>query len=241
MRTGAFLAFLSCATVIVVACGGGESNAGDDAYRASGARAARNAVLALEDLPGGWAARAPGAPGYTDFELSGDCAQLNGRGAGFAGEVASADSEPFTGPLGQELINTVTAFDSPASAAAAVSLANELVPQCADQLEDALRKAIELAAEDRNLDRLLGDIDATVEPVEFTTFGEETMAYSLHADFSALFQRFEVNGHIIVIRDGALTGVLAYAVLGDNDSQGAETLATALAQKLVNASEDLLE
>ena len=155
--------------------------------------------------------------------------------------MASEDSEPFTGPLGQELINTVAVFTDADTAAAAVRLANDLVLRCTAELEEALKSAIQVAARDRNVDRLLGDIIASVEPAPFPLSGDETLAYALKANFSALFQRFEVNGHIIVIRDGALTGVLAYAVLGDIDIQEEETVATALATRMANASEALPE
>ena len=201
---------------VLAACGG-DSSAGDDVYREAARQAVGNAVLTLEDLPSGWAPSGLDAATYTDFQLSGDCAMLNGRGAGFAGQIATADSEPLTGPLGQELINTVSAFTSPETAIEAVRIANDLVLRCTQQLEDALGAAIRVAAEDRNLERLLGDVDATVEPSSFPSFGDETRAYSLRANFSALFQRFELNGYIVVIRDGALTGVLAYAALGDED------------------------
>jgi hypothetical protein len=234
------LVVVSPLLVIVIACGG-ESSVGDDAYRDAAEQAARSAALTLEDLPDGWAPSSLGAETYTNFELTGDCARLNGRGAGFPGEVATADSESFAGPLGQELINTVSAFTDPDAASAAVRSANDLVLQCTVQLEDALTKAIQVAAKDRNLDRLLGDIDATVEPASFPTRGDETLAYSLKADFSALLQRFQVNGHIVVIRDGPLTGVMAYAALGDLRSGEEEGVATALASKLATAEATLSE
>jgi len=149
------------------------------------------------------------------------------------------DSEPYTGPLGQELINTVSAFASPETATEAVSLANDLVLRCTDQLEDALKAAIRVGAEDRNVERLLGDIDATVEPASFPIFGDETLAYDLKANFSALFQRFEVNGHIVIIRDGALACVLAYAALGDMAAEEERSIAAALAAKLAQAEQSL--
>jgi hypothetical protein len=225
--------------IAVTAACGGQSSARDDAYREAAEQAVRAAVLTLDDLPSDWAPSALGEETYTNLVLTGDCAQLNGRGAGLPGEVATLDSEPFAGTLGQELISTISAFTDQDAAGTAVRLANDLVLHCTAKLEDALRQAIQVAAEDRNLDRLLGDIDATVEPASFPTFGDETLAYGLQANFSALFQRFEVNGHIIVIRQGALAGVLVYAALGDANAEEEEVVAAALAAKLAQAGQSL--
>lgn len=231
MRSFAWIA-LSLLIAAIAACGGQGRNR-EEAYREAAGKAVRDAVLTLEDLPSGWAPS--GEETYTNFVLTGDCAQINARGAGFPGEVATVDSEPFTGPLDRELISTTSAFTDPVAAEAAVQLANDLVLRCTGQLEDALRQAIQLAAEDRNVGLLLGDIEATVEPASFPIFGDETLAYSLHADFAALFQRFEVNGHIIVIRQGALASVLAYAALGDEAADEEQSITAALAAKLVQA------
>jgi len=221
----------------VAACSGDN---GDDAYRQAAEQAVREAVLTLDDLPGGWT-NSDVSGAYADLELSGNCSRLNGRGAGFPDEVASRDSDSFTGPSGQELASTVSAFTSPETAAAALQLADDLVHQCTDQLEEALKRAIRNAAADRNLDRLLDDIDAVVEAAGFTALGDETAAYRLKADFSALVFDYEVNGHIIVIRDGALTGVLLYAVLGDLDEEDELSVAAALAGKLRKAEESLVD
>jgi hypothetical protein len=239
MRAIACVTSLPLLVAIISACGG-EGSAGD-AYREAAGQAVSGAVLTLEDLPSGWAPSAIGEASYTNFELAGECAQLNDRGAGFPGEAATADSEPFTGPQGQELINTVSAFDSPEAAGEAVRLADNLVAMCTAELGEALKKAIQVAAKDRNVEGLLGNIDANVEPASFPISGDETRAYALKASFSAFFQRFEVNGHILVIRDGLLTGVLAYAALGDLNQQEEEDIVAALAAKVAIASEALAQ
>src|SRR3990170_8946026 len=93
---------------VLTACGGKN---GDEAYREAAEQAVGDAVLTLDDLPGDWTPSALGGV-YTDLALTGDCALLNSRGAGFPGEVASADSEPLSGPADQELVSTVSAFTS---------------------------------------------------------------------------------------------------------------------------------
>lgn len=221
---------------LLVACGADARN--EEAYREAARQAVRDAVITLEDLPDGWTnSETSGA--YAELELTGDCAPLNGRGAGFPGEVASEDSISFTGPSRQELATTVSAFTSAEAAADAMRLADDLVTQCTDQLAEALEQAIRNAAEDRNVENLLGDIDALVEPADFSGLGDETIAYRLRADFSAAIFKYEVNGHIIAIRDGPLTGVLLYAVLGDLDQEDELSVAAALAENLSNANESL--
>jgi hypothetical protein len=225
-------------TTLTIACGSGESSG--DPYREAAAEAVQNSVLTFSDLPNGWAPSSLGDESYANIQLSGECALLNGRGAEFTGAVASADAEPFAGPLGQELVNTVTAFSDRDAAVAATTAANDLVLKCVYQIQDALRQAIEVAADDRNVGGLVGDIDATVEvDSEFADLGDESLAYALKANFSALFQRFEVNGHIVVIRAGALAGVLVYAGLGDARPDEEQGIAGTLADKLSRARTSL--
>jgi hypothetical protein len=227
--------FLLLPAVVLAACSGEN---GDEAYREAAEQAVPDAVLTVDDLPEGWTPSALGGV-YTDLALTGDCALLNGRGAGFPGEIASADSEPLSGPADQELVSTVSAFTSTETAQEAVRLANDLVLQCTDQVAEALKEAIRRAAADQNLDQLLRDIDALVEPGAFANFGDETAAYRLRADFSAFVVSFQVNGHIIVIREGVLTGVLLFAVLGELNAEEEEGVAAALAAKLVEAEDSL--
>jgi len=228
---------LPLVTSLLSACG--DSGDGEEAYREAAEQAVRDAVLTLEDLPDGWTHSETGAATYADLALTGECAQLNRRGAGFPGEVATVDSEPLTGPSAEELVNTVSAFNDTQAAEAAVRLAQELVLQCTVQVEEALNSAIRVAAPDRNVSELIGEIEASVETASFPTFGDETVAYQLRADFSALLVNFEVTGKILIVREGALTGVLIYAVLGDLDQDEEENLAAVLAGKLAKAEEAL--
>src|SRR6266542_5167817 len=219
----------------IAACGGGTS--ADDAYREAAQGAVRDAVLTLDDVPEGWARSDVGAQALACLSLSGDCAALNRRGAGFAGEVATANADPFSGPHNQQLASTVSAFVDIDAAQAAVRRANDLVLQCRDQIQEALKQAIQKAAGD--LGRLIGGISASVEPAQFKSFGDETSAYSLKAEISTLLTSIDVNGHILVIRKGPLTGVLLYATLGDLDAGEEEGITSALATKLASADASL--
>jgi hypothetical protein len=226
-------------TMLVTACSGGSDSA-SNSYEEAARTAVQSAVLTLDDLPKGWAVSSLGDESYANIRLSGDCAPLNERGAGFPGEVASEDSEPFAGPTGQELVNTVTAFSDEQAAAAAVDSADSLVVQCMDQLQEALRQAVEVAADDRNVGGLIGDINTSIERDEsFPALGDESLAYSLNADFAAFFQRFEVNGHIIAVREGPLAGILVYAALGDQNSDEEAAIAGGLAEHLAQAEATL--
>jgi len=198
---------------LMASCGGGSS--ADEAYREAAGRAAQSAVLTL----------------------NGDCEALNGRGRGFTGEVATADSEPFAGSHNQQLASTVSVFSDTEAAQAAVRRANDLVLQCRDQVQEALKQAIKSAAGD--LGRLIGNISASVEPAQYKPLVDETSAYSLKADISTLLTSIDVNGHIIIIRKGPLTGVLLYATLGDLDTGEEEGIATDLATKLTSADASL--
>jgi hypothetical protein len=235
MRFVATVIGVLLAASLLASCGGGSS--AEDAYREAAQRAVPDAVLTLDNLPEGWARSDIGAQALAGLSLGGDCAALNRRGAGFAGEVATADSDPFNGPHNQQLASTVSAFTGTEAAQAAVRRANDLVLQCRDQIQEALKQAIQNAAGD--LGRLIGSISASVEPAQFKPFGDETSAYSLKADISTLLTSIEVNGHILVIRKGPLTGVLLYATLGDLDSGEEEGIASALTTKLTGAEASL--
>jgi hypothetical protein len=222
---------------LLAACG---ADARDEAaYREAAQRAVRDSVLTTDELGDGWTPSEIGGEALSDLQLTGDCAPLNGRGAGFPGEVASAYSEPMTGPKGEELVNTVSAFTDPPAAEAAVRQADDLVRRCTDQIGEALKRAIDIAAKDLGVDDVILDIDGSVEPGSFTKFADETVAYLLRADILTPFGSYDVNGKILVIRDGPVTGVLMYAILRDLDPEDEENLAGLLAGKLANAEESL--
>jgi hypothetical protein len=222
---------------LVAACG---ADARDEAaYRESAQQAVRDAVLTVSDLPDGWTLSEIGPQALAELQLTGECAILNSRGAGFPGEIASADAEPMTGPKNEEMVNTVSAFRDTPAAEAAVRQADALVLQCRDQLGEALKHSVDIAAKDLGVEDVILDIDGTVEPGSFKTFGDETLAYILKADISTLFGSYDVNGKILIIRDGPLTGVLIYAILDDLDPQNEESLAALLARKLAAAEEAL--
>ena len=223
--------------VMLAACG---ADARDEtAYRDAAQQAVRDAALTIDDLGAGWTPSEIGPQALADLQLTGDCALLNARGAGFAGEVASGDAEPMTGPKNEELVNTVSAFIDTPTAEAAVRQADALVLQCTDQLGEALKRAIDVAAKDLGVDDVIVDIDGRVEPGSFTKMGDETLAYLLKANISTLFGGYDVNGKILLIRDGPLTGVLIYAILGDFDPGDEESIANILASKLAKAEESL--
>jgi hypothetical protein len=225
------------ALVLLAACGADARD--ENAYRTAAQQAVRDAVLTVADLGDGWTLSEIGPQALADLQLTGDCAILNARGGGFPGEVASADSEPMTGPKNQELVSTVSAFTDTPSAEAAVRQADALVLQCTDQIGEALKRAIDVAARDLGVDDVIVDIDGRMEPGSFTKFGDETVAYLLKANISTLFGGYDVNGKILLIRDGPLTGVLIYAILGDFDPGDEESMAGVLAANLANAERSL--
>jgi hypothetical protein len=238
MRTLSRIASLPVLIAMIAACGGDTPD--EAAYREAAAQAVREAVLTLDDLPDGWTPSEIGPEALADLQLTGDCAPLNARGAGFPGEVASRDSEPLTGPSGEELVNTVSAFTNPQAAEATVRQADGLVLQCTDQIGEALKRAIQVGAKDIGVDDLITGIDASLEPGSFSKFGDETLAYLLHADISTfLAGGYDVNGKILIIRDGPLIGVLIYAILGDLDPQDERSLAGFLAEQLARAEDSL--
>jgi hypothetical protein len=237
MRSLAGIVSVALLIAIIAACG--DDTPDEAAYREAAAEAVRDAVLTLDDLPDGWTPSEIGPEALADLQLTGDCAPLNALGAGFPGEVASGDSVPMTGPSNEEVVNTVSAFNDTPAAEAAVRQADGLILRCADQIGEALKRAIDVAAKDLGVDDLIIDTDGRVEPGSFTKFGDETVAYVLRADISTLFGGYNVNGKILIIRDGPLTGVLVYAILGDLDPQDERSLAGLLAKKLARAEESL--
>jgi hypothetical protein len=222
----------------LIACGG-SGRASEAEYREAATIAVRDAVLVLSDLPHGWTHSDIGPAALADLQLTGECALLNARGAGFPGEVASEDSEPMTGPKGEELVSTVSAFSDVATAEAAVRQADSLVAQCKDQIGEALKRAIKVAAENMGVTDVILDIDGFIEPGTFPTLGDETLAYVLRGDIATPFGGYDVNGKILIIRDGPLTGVLIYAILRDLNPHDEESLANLLAGELDQAKESL--
>ena len=81
---------------LLAACGADTRD--ENAYRTAAQQAARDAVLTVDDLGDGWTPSEIGPEALADLQLTGDCAPLNARGAGFPAKVASGDSEPMTGP-----------------------------------------------------------------------------------------------------------------------------------------------
>ena len=235
MRLASVVIAAGLLAAMMTSCGGGGS--AEDAYREAAQRAVQDAALKLDNLPEGWARSEIGAQALAGLSLNGDCEALNGRGRGFSGEVATAGSEPFAGPHNQQLASTVSAFADTAAAQAAVRRANDLVLQCRDQIQEALKQAIKSAAGD--LGRLIGNISASVEPAQYKPLGDETAAYALKAEISTLLTSIDVNGHILVIRKGPLTGVLLYVTLGDLDTGEEEGIATDLVTKLTSAEASL--
>ena len=237
MRAIVRIASLPVLIAVIAACG--DDTPDDAAYREAAEQAVRDAVLTLDDLPDGWTPSEIGPAALADLQLTGDCALLNRRGAGFPGEVASGDSQPMTGPSGEEVVNTVSIFTDIPIAQAAVRQADGLVLQCTDQIGEALKRAIRLAAKDIGVDDLILDIDGSLGPGSFRKFGDETLAYLLKADITTPFAGYDVNGKILIIRDGPLIGVLIYAILGDLDAQDEQDLAGLLATKLQRAESSL--
>ena len=237
MRTLARIASLPVLIAMIAACG--DDTPDEAAYREAAAQAVREAVLTLDDLPDGWTLSEIGPAALADLQLTGDCALLNRRGAGFPGEVASGNSEPMTGPSNEEMVNTVSAFNDSPAAEAAGRQADGLVLRCTDQIGEALKRAVDVAAKDLGVDDVIIDIDGRVEPGSFTKFGDQTVAYVLRADISTLFGGYDVNGKILIIRDGPFIGVLIYAILGNLDPQDEASLAGLLAEKLARAAESL--
>ena len=235
MRLASVVIAAGLLAAMMTSCGGGGS--AEDAYREAAQRAVQDAALKLDNLPEGWARSEIGAQALAGLSLNGDCEPLNGRGRGFSSEVATADSEPFAGPHNQQLASTVSVFSDTAAAQAAVRRANDLVLQCRDQIQEALKQAIKSAAGD--LGRLIGNISASVEPAQYKPLGDETAAYALKAEISTLLTSIDVNGHILVIRKGPLTGVLLYVTLGDLDTGEEEGIATDLVTKLTSAEASL--
>jgi hypothetical protein len=229
-------------TVLLIAtlsaCGG-STRVSEDEYREAAARAVREAVIVLGDLPRGWTGSEIGPEALADLQLTDECAPLNGRGAGFPGEVASEDSVPMTGPAGEELVSTVSAFADVAAAEAALRQADGLVLRCKDQIGEALKRAIKLAAKHLGVDDLILDIDASVETGSFARFGEETLAYLLKGDIATPFGGYDVNGKIVIMREGPLTGVLIYAILEHLDPEMEETVAGLLSGNLAAAAKSL--
>lgn len=168
--------------------------AGDEPAAAGTPEAAEAAVVAISDLPTGWAAR-PDAEALDVEPIWQDLLACGGVTDPSGGETARATSPTFLVDLGTQVTSTVMYFDSPERAAAlAAALAGDEVLACAPD--------VFLAALVANNPPEFGFSDVAVAPLAFDGGGETTVAYRVTGTRSINDLTFPFFQDLVVAFDG---------------------------------------
>ena len=227
----------------IAACGGdgGRLAPGEIStkFRAAAQEAAQAALLTLDDLPPGWTSAPPEEEEAPDLQLSEECDRFFEQEQ-LPGEVASADSNDFTGPDDQEVSCVATVFAAENAAQDALDSVKEGLSLCRDELVDAFDRLVRQGFQEGGGDPdLLEEVDISFQDLSFPRLGDASLAFRISADIRALGLPFDFTGDIIGIREGRTVDGLFYFVVGRLDIEEEQRLAEVVADKLVKANASL--
>ena len=200
------------AASIMAACSDGdeaESNVVSDEFRATAPAAAESSLLTIESLPAGWSG-APSVNGgdESDLELGPECDVLLANLDAVPGEIASAESDDFTGPDDQQVRSGPALFATEEAAQDGVDAITAAVDSCRSDFEDALLEFFRLSLKtDPNVDEeALDEIDVEVsfEDLSFADVADSVSAYRLNIVVTVADERLEPTADIVVLRQGRL-------------------------------------
>jgi hypothetical protein len=235
------------AASIMAACSGGDdadSNVVSDEFRAAAPAAAESSLLTIENLPAGWSGtQAENGGDDSDLELGPECDVLLANLDAVPGEIASAESDDFTGPDGQQVSSGAAVFATEAAAQDAVDAINDAVDSCRADFEDALLEFFRVSLEeDPDIDQeALDEIDVEVlfEDLSFADVGDSVSAYRLNIDVTVADERLEPTADIVLLRQGRLTGGLFFFALDLPSIANEEALAITIVSQMQEADEGL--
>lgn len=238
---------LGALMIIGVACGGDGDPATEevsDEFIAAAQEAADSSLLTIGDFPAGWVG-APEEEGDddADLKLGPECDVLLGNLGDFEDEVASAESDEFTGPDDEDVSSGTAVFATEDAAQRAVDAINDAVDACRADFEQALleffRKSLK---EDPDIDRdLVDDISVEVSFVDlaFADLGDATNAYRLDIVVTVQDETLKPAADIVLMRQGRLTAGLFYFALERPPIAAEEALARTIISRMREADDRL--
>lgn len=207
-------------------------------FRAAAREAAEAALLTLDDLPPGWTSAPPEEEETSELQLSEECNRFFEQEQ-LAGEVASADSDDFTGPDDQEVSSGATIFVTEAAAQDALDFVAEGLSRCRDELIEAFETLFQESAQAEGVADVVGDFQVSFGEISFPPLGDSSVAYRIAVDVRALGLPLAFTGDIIGIRQGRTVGGLFYFAIGRLDTEEEQQLAQIVADKLEGANASL--
>ncbi len=196
---------------------------------------ARSAVLTLDDLPSGWTTKLPDEDEEDefDYEFSPECAIF--AMDDHPDELASADSDDFTGPDGQELSSDASVFASGDVADGALQEYISATELCRDELVSAFHTAFAEGVQESGGDIESVEIAMSFEEIPFPELGQSSVAYRLVGEGTTEGVSFQFIIDSIIVRSGRMVGGVTYTTFAQPDLQEEQFLAEILAGKLEGA------
>jgi len=211
--------------------------------------AAQQALLALDDFPTGWVERPREEDedeNDLDFDLPPECQafveQENPPGA-----VASAESETFHGPGGEEVESSVNVFADTGAAEDSVQQLKEFVTDCGEPFETALLDVFSDAFE-QELDEESGEVlsvddlavSVNFDRLSFPAFGDDSVALRMSISVEFFFEEFNFFLDLVGLRVGNMTGGFSFESTDEPpDPAAEEELLGIIADKVAEANSEL--
>jgi hypothetical protein len=195
-----------------------------DAFRQAAPAAAEQVLLTAADFPADWTSEPPDPDDDFDFQLEGECAELNLDE--FPGQVADAESDEFTSPRDDSVQSFAIIFAGEDSAADGME-SLELLNECSDEFIEALRlELLQTAADEAgtNIETIKEsvNIDVGFEELETLGFTDDSYAFRLSFDMDMAGLRFLVTGDLFIERYGGMIGGVTYATVGSRKPEREE-------------------
>ncbi len=208
----------------------------DTASTMTPAEVATSAVLTLDDLPSGWTVELPDedeGDDEFDYEFSPECALF--AMDDHPDELASVDSDGFTGPDGQELSSDASVFTSGDVADGALQEYISATELCRDELVSAFQTAFAEGVQESGGDIESVEIAMSFEEIPFPELGQSSVAYRLVGEGTTEGVSFQFIIDSIIVRSGRMVGGVTYTTFAQPDLQEEQFLAEILAGRLEGA------
>lgn len=197
---------------------------------------ATSAVLTLDDLPSGWTVELPDedeGDDEFDYEFSPECAIF--AMDDHPDELASADSDEFTGPDGQQVSSDASVFASGDVANGALQEYISATELCHDELVAAYQTAFDEGVQESGGDIESVEVALSFEEIAFAKLGQSSVAYRLVGEGTTEGVSFQFIIDSIIVRSGRMVGGVTYTTFAQPDLQEEQFLAEILAGKLEGA------
>ena len=247
MSRRALVSALGAILLIGAACGGDGGTPADEVseeFIAAAQEAADTSLLTIDDFPAGWV----GTPNEDDddrsaLELGPECDVLLGDLGDFRDEVASGESDDFSGPDDEDVSSGAAVFASEDAAQEAVNAINDAVNTCRSDFEEALLDFFRSNLEgDPDVDQELLDeitVEVSFADLAFAELGDATNAYRLDIRVSVEDETLAPAADIVLMRQGRLTAGLFYFALERPPIEREEALAEIIIRRMREADASL--